>query len=433
MTDVHLQTALRRIAPQVDETPTWGDVVRRAETRPRFRWKLAAIAIATLIGAGLVAGALAEGVLSESLDRLSSWVGNQPGESAPEQQAVFDQENALSYAHFPAGTRVGRLLTFEFGDRSYELLGFRDGSNLCIRIVPALFGSVSMPECVPSAELARLGHPIALLGGAPRAVIAGDHAATTIAYGLAADSVVAVDVVDDGRSLGSVDVRNNAFFMAVPNPFRSPDDDPAQQPPMLLRARTNEGVVEIPVKDVPFFVREPVGDIPGPSRVERPLEAGSIGWLERGEPRGRPFQWPYDSPAQIIHSRVVTPDPTSSFQLGVAFGQDADWQEHGRWYCLAWFWPLVPESVNRGCMRVDTIETGPVVQGTWPSGFGEFPHFVGIASDEVTRIEIFYEDGSTKEVPIVDNLFSFSVDGAQGSKLVAYDSAGQVVRINRLT
>jgi hypothetical protein len=399
-----------------------------------MRWKLAAIVAATLLATGIVAGALAEGVLSGSLDRLSSWIGDQPGDPAPDQQASFDQENALSYAHFPTGTQLGRLLTFEFEGRSHQILGFRDGSNLCIRVAPPLFDSVSRPECVPDSELSRLGDPVAVLGGAPRALMPGDHDAITFAYGLAADSVVSVEAVDDGRTLGAAEVHNNAFFMAVPRPFRSPDVDPTQVPPLVLRAQTTTGVVDIPVKNVPFFVRDHSGDIPGPTRVERALDAGSVGWIERREPRGEPFNWPYDSPSEILYSRVVAPDPTSSFRLGVAFGQDADWREHGRWYCLAWFWPLVPDSLTgRGCTRADTVAVGPVVEGTWPSGFGEFPQFVGIASDEVNSLKVFYEDGSTKDVPLVDNLFSFYVDGVQGSKLVAYDAANRVVRVMRLT
>ena len=434
MTDVDLQTALARLAPQVDGAPAWDDVVQRAALRPRFGWKFAAIVAATLLATGIVAGALAEGILSGSLDRLSSWVGDQPGEPAPEQQASFDQDNALSYAHFPAGTQVGRLLTFEFDGRSHELLGFRDGSNLCIRVSPPLFDSVSRPECVPVSELARLGDPIAMLGGAPRGVMPGDHEARTIGYGLAADSVVSVEAVDDGRSLGAVEVHNNAFFMALPNPSRTRSADPAEQPPLLLRARTTEGVIDVPIKHFPFFMLKPhAEDIPGPVRAERTLEAGTVSWLQRKEPRGDPFQWPFESPTTVLYSRVVRPDPTSSFRVGIALGEDADWRENGRWYCLAWFWPLVPDSkTGRGCGRVDNLKTGLTLQGT-SSGFGEFPHWVGIASDDVARLRIFYESGDTKDVPIVDNLFSFYVDGVQGSKLVAYDAEGRTVRVVRLT
>jgi hypothetical protein len=434
MNDVALQNALARLGPEVDDAPGWADVVRRSGMQARAGWKLAAIAAATLLATGIVAAALAEGVVSGSLDRLSSWVGDEPGEPAPEQQASFDEENALSYAHFPHGTQVGRLLAFEFKGRSHELMGFKDGANLCIRIIPPVSDSVSRPDCVPTAELARLGDPIAVLGGFPRALEPGDDGVMTMAYGLAADNVVSVEALDAGRSLGAVDVHNNAFFMAVRNPSRPRSADPAEQPPLLLRARTSQGVIEVPIKHFPFFMLKPhAEEIPGPARAERTLEGGSVSWLRREEPRGEPFAWPFEFPTTVLYSRVVRPDPTSSFRVGIALGEDADWRENGRWYCLAWFWPLVPDSkTGRGCERVDNLKTGLTLQGT-SSGFGEFPHWVGIASDDVTRLRIFYESGETKVVPIVDNVFSFYVDGVQGSKLVAYDAEGHTVRVIRLT
>ena len=130
---------------------------------------------------------------------------------------------------------------------------------------------------------------------------------------------------------------------------------------------------------------------------------------------------------------MLAPDPSSSFRLAVAYGQDADWQEHGRWFCTAWLWPTVPGSKNdRGCIRADTIDFGLTYLGTSPLA-GGFPHYVGLASDAVGRIEIFYEDGSTQDVPLSDNAFSFYVAADLHSKLVAYDREGRVVTINLLS
>ena len=42
MTHVALQTALSRLAPEVDGVPDWDDVARRAGVRPRIGWKLVA-------------------------------------------------------------------------------------------------------------------------------------------------------------------------------------------------------------------------------------------------------------------------------------------------------------------------------------------------------------------------------------------------------
>jgi hypothetical protein len=303
-----LETALTRLAPQVDDMPAWDDVVRRAGPAPRFRWKLAVIAAATLLTAGVVAGALAEGLLNGTLDRLSAWAGNQPGEPAPEQQAAFNQENAASYAHFPTGTRIGRLLSFELDGQTHQLLGFRDGSNLCLRFVPSVFSPA--PECVPEDMLTRLGTPVATIGANVRGPLE-DGSGRTIVYGLAADSVENIEVFDGGRLLGAADVQNNAFFASFPDEPRSPNDDPSEGPPVVLRAHGADGSVDIPVRTrtglLPRQLR--AKDLPGPDRVERTLESG-IEWLQRGEPRGEPFAWPYPFPDRVLYSRMLAPDPT---------------------------------------------------------------------------------------------------------------------------
>jgi hypothetical protein len=425
MTDVRLHSALARLAPHADDVPAWDDVVRRAGAGPLVGWRLAVVAAAMLVTAGLVAGALAEGLLSSSLDRLSAWVGDQPGEPAPEQQVTFDQENAASYAHFPSGTRVGRLLSFELDGRSHDLLGFRDGSNLCLRIVPALFpGTASVPECVPQRLLAHSDVPLAIIGS--------DR---TIVYGLAADSVLKVDLLQDGRLLGKAEVENNSFLISVPDERRSPGDPREPGPNVVLRAHGAETFSDVPVQNrvTWIFRTRSAESMPGPDRVERTLEAGSIGWLERGEPRGEPFAWPYDFPERVLYSRMLAPDPTSSFRIALAHGEDGDWREIGRWYCLAWLWPTVPGSLsNRGCGRDNLIDSGFTYQGVSPLA-GGFPHFVGLASDDVGRIEIFYEDGSTQQIPLRGNVFSFYVAADLHSKIVAYDHEGRVVSIHLLS
>jgi hypothetical protein len=425
MTDVRLESALARLAPHVDDVPAWDDVVRRARTGSRPPWKLAAVVVAVLVTGGLVAGALAEGLLNGSLDRLSAWVGDQPGEPAPEQQAVFDRENRASYAHFPSGTRVGRLLNFELRGRRHDLLGFRDGQNLCLRILPSVFPhATAVPECVPQQQLVRLGKPVAIIGG----YIGVGDPGVTILYGLAADTVQRIDVRMDDEVLGPATVSNNAFLIALADDR----DRTVEWPTVVLRASGANGSADFQMRTGPMFPSGSPEDLPGPDHVERVLDSGSIGWLERGEPRGEPFRWPYGEPKRIIHSRMLTPDPESSFRLAIAYGEDDDWRANGRWYCLAWLWPLIPDSWSRGCARADTIDSGLMMEGAWPSAGQEFPHWVGLASDQVARIEIFYRDGSIQPVRLNNNVFSFYVAADQESKLVAYDQQGRVVRIMML-
>jgi hypothetical protein len=355
--------------------------------------------------------------------------------AAPEHQAAFDEQNAASYAHFPDGTRVGRLMSFELDAQSHDLLGFRDGSNLCLRIVPSLSSAVAVPECVPQPLLfTRLERPVAIIGADSRAPVE-NGIGRTIFYGLAADSVRSIDVLEDGRLLGGAEVENNSFFISVPDERRSPSDPPGPGANMVLRPHGAESFADVPVRNrvTWIFRTRQAEDLPGPDRVKRTLEAGSIGWLKRGEPRGEPFEWPYDFPDRVLYSRMLTPDPSSSFRVALAYGEDPDWRENGRWYCVAWLWPLVPGSLSsRGCGRDSLIDSGLTWQGVSPIA-GGFPHNVGLASDDIGRIEIFYEDGSTQRVPLSNNVFSFYVAADLHSKIVAYDREGRVVSIHLLS
>jgi hypothetical protein len=427
MTDVRLQSALARLAPQVDDVARWDDVVRRAQVEPRIRWRLAVVAVALLVTAGVVVGGLAAGLFGGSLDRLSAWVGDQPGELAPEQQAAFDQENSLAYAKFPKGTRIGRLVQVEFNGRKYELLGFRDGANLCLRVVPSpLSRAQNPPECVPPRELLRLGAPVAAVGGHLRARMR-DGSGLTMLYGLASDAVSSVEVIEKGRPLGQAAVGNNAFLFVVADHPRYPSGGP----PIVLRASDDRDVIaDIPLETGPIVpdVDDPTA-LPGPDGVKPALTNGSIGWLDRGEPRGEPFKFPGHGPMRIVEARLLEPDPATSFRVGVARSEGTDWRTAGRWYCLAWFWPLIRGSSMSMCSRDDPIETGLFYSASLMSSAVQFPLWVGLAADEVAGLELYHRDGSVDAVSLVDNVFSFHTLRGEATKLVAYDKNDRVVRI----
>jgi hypothetical protein len=422
--DARLQSALALLAADVDETPAWEDVVGRADAGPRFRWRAVALALTVLATSGVVAGAFAQDFLSSSLDRLSSWAGEQPGSPDPEQQATFDRENAAAYARFPSGTRVGRLLQTEVGGRRFELVGFRAGEDLCLRLVPsAVPPSPAVPECVPRAELVRLGDPIAAVGGDIGARLP-DGSGFTVIYGFASDAVRSVEVLEDGTSVGSALVKNNAFLYASPDEPRSRLEGPA----LALRARDGENaVVEMPVGKGSSFPRVDPANLPGPDRVERTLTSGSIGWLEGREPRGEPFTWPAGYDLDIVWSRHIQPDPGKTFRTGIAFAEGTQPNSRGRWYCLAWLWPLVERSFSSFCQRADVVYSGLTYAGAWPSSGLQFPRWVGMASDDVARIKLFRPDGSHVPVALKDNVFTFQTSRREPVKVVAYDHDGRVV------
>lgn len=426
MTDfeTHMDAALARLSPRTEADADWDDVLGRSGSRSR--WKVATVAVVMLLTAVLVAGAVAQGLLSGSLDRLSAWMGEQPGSPAPEQQATFDRENAAAYAHFPSGTRVGRLVHMEFDGRGYDLLGFRDGSNLCLRLVPSPFPRhVNPPECVPERELRRLGTPIATVGGHLRARLP-DGSGLTMLYGLASDGVSGVQVREHGRSLGSAAVDNNAFLFATSDRPTFPYGGS----PFVLRATDGQGAVaDVPLETGPMISDVDPATYPGPDHVARPLTNGSIGWLERGEARGEPFTFPDHGPQRILESRLLQPDPASSFRIGIASAGGTNWQTNGRWYCLAWLWPLVSDTSSSMCTRADTVDTGLMYAGAWMNSALQFPLWVGLASDDVARMELIHRDGATVPVSLVDNVFSFQTTRGEAIKLVAYDSENRVVKI----
>ena len=61
MTDfeTHMDAALTRLSPRTEGAADWDDVLSRAGSQPR--WKLATVAVAMLVTAVVVAGALAQG------------------------------------------------------------------------------------------------------------------------------------------------------------------------------------------------------------------------------------------------------------------------------------------------------------------------------------------------------------------------------------
>jgi hypothetical protein len=415
--DARFQSALALLAAGVDKTPAWDDVVDRAGARPSFRWKAAALAMAVVATSAAVAGAFAQGFLSDSLDRLSSWAGEQPGAPDPEQQAAFDRENAVAYARFPSGTRIGRLLHTQVGERGYTLFGFRAGQQLCLRLVPFPFpNNPSIPECVPRGELSRLGEPIAPIGGHVRSRLANGSGLTML-YGLVSDSVESVEVLEDGRPLGFAQVGNNAFLYAT----RDEPGSAVRGPALALRARNGAGAaIDVPFATGPLFRRVDAATLPGPGRVERRLSSGSIGWLERSEPRGEPYDWPADGFPGIVWSRHIQPDPTNVFRTAIA---------RGKGYCLAWLWPLVADSFNSFCSSRDVVASGLMYVGAWQSSGVQFPRWIGLASDEIARIELFRPDGTRAEVALRDNVFTFQTWTRETVKLVAYDHEGRIVRL----
>jgi hypothetical protein len=430
--DPTLAPVLDELVPPVHGSGSWHDVLRRGGVgpRPRARTRLlvAAVSVAVALGA-LAATSFGQAVLGSTLDRLGAWTGVAPGEPAETaQQEAFDAANAESYAHFPLGTKVGRLLTATFDGEAYELLGFRDGESLCLRLLGPRSDLRPTASCAPQAELAALQEPLAVLT-AGDVFFSGSEGKATALYGVAADDVdsVAVETADGERHPATL--QNNAFlYLAAGNnsfAVRAGGDAP-------VRAIADESgqTHAVAIETGPPSKRLKPTDLPGPTTVDRELGPSRVGWLERGESRGMPYVWPGAAPATVLTSRLVHPNAGSSFEMGVAFGKDREGDETAGWYCLSWLWPLVKGDGNYGCSR-DTV-TGLLPMYGAGQGADQFPLFAGLAADEVASVDLFFPNGARLSVPVVDNVYAFQAPRAVAAKLVAYDAHQRVVGIYML-
>ena len=158
--------------------------------------------------------------------------------------------------------------------------------------------------------------------------------------------------------------------------------------------------------------------------VERTLDGSPVSWLDHGNPRGDPYAWTGGAMRTLKTSRVVQPDPTSSFRMAVASGTSTDGYER---YCFVWLWPLVKGTGSYGCLLAGVT----VIWGTG-EGADQFPLMTGLAADEVASLELFFPNGAHENVPVTDNVYAFQAPRAVPTKLVVYDAQHRVVGIYML-
>lgn len=432
--DFQVRAALELLVPSFDGVAgDWADALRRggvveAPPTPRRRRTVAAVALAAALAAVLVAAALGQGIVHRTLDELAAWVGATPGEEAPaDEQSDFQQQNAQAFTRFPPGTKVGLLAQAKYGGATYDLLGFRDGASLCLRLVRA-GGSTSLPaDCAPHGQLVDLGRAAAVVN-AEHPLPSEDPVATAV-YGLAADDVTRVEIetAKTGRHVAAL-ARNAFVYVGPPVRYQSVDD----RGDVATRAFVTEDdgtTTTIPIETFPSGAPPVAAELPGPSTPDYTIADSTIAWLENHEARGEPFDWPESGPA-IERARLLRPNPASSFEVGVAYAKADDGAENGDWYCLAWLWPLAARSGSYGCERNRFADV--TIQATWPSGGEQFPLYVGFAADAVARLELFLANGARENVPITDNVYAVTIPQSMATKLVAYDSEGRVVGVHVL-
>lgn len=434
-----LREELDRVTTDVG-APDWGDVLDRASSRspvagPRLVLVAALLATTVVVAAATPLGAAIAGGVGD----FSAWLTGQPGSPASEEeQAAFDEANARSWLGFPKGTQLRRLATAEAAGTTVELLGFRSGETMCLRIVATGAARGSTQSCAPLRELRSSGAPVRVIladhsfGRGSKRAWYGVYRVTAplvqVTAGIAADGVESVTVQDEsGRH--TVRARSNAFLYVAAEPETA-------QRVRSVSARTASGSVAVPFAPAPFGLGGGAGTpstaAPGPAKVDREVTTGRIGWLERREPRGEPLdvvpaRTRRNMVRNMIFGRVLSPSTDLSLRVAVTLSADRGAPRLPAGICT---WLIVRGGASGGCSRRDEIfSRGPLTLSISLAGGSEaFATAAGLVSDEVDRLVVFSAGGEEFEVPVADNVFAVALSRAKlPARLVAYDGTGAVI------
>lgn len=423
----NLARELESLVPPFDDADAdWQDARRRSGGRRKWP---AALLAATLVAAGLAAASFGTAVGGDAFDRLSAWVSGAPGGPAPEEELrALREANARSAAPIPADTELGLLATKRINGVDFELLGFRDRASLCLRLRNSAGREsriVKAPaSCVSRELLVDLGRPLAVVAAAdpfPQTAQRGLQAL----YGLAADRTAVVELETEGGTR-RVRVQNNAFlFLYEGESPRLTDNrlDYQSDVPSRATALDVSGGVLGSVRIMSLKRGYPGGlasaQLPGPDVVERPIDSPRVGWLDRGEKRGAPFETPVGSG----HFRIFRPNPATSMRVAVGTGVMGAEPV----YCITSVWPLQGRITGMACPPVDGRPT--FVGAASPMFDAQFPVHFGLVPDGVAALELVLANGKRSTVPLVDNVFTFQTSSSQSAKLVGYDEDGGVALI----
>jgi len=434
-----LESTLDRLVPVAPVDGDWSAIVRAAGRRSRRR-RLTAVGVAVaalVVGVSPVGGAIADGV-----GDFSSWLRGEPGAPAAESdQAAFDEANSRSWAGFPPGTKLRRLISATAGGHEIDLFGFRSGDSLCLRIVGrGLNGSPAL-SCAPLDALEHAAAPVVVvqadhaMGLASHVSPSGDPVApqAQATFGIVADGVREVELVaDDGTHRATVAA--NAFLYV------------AERPKVGTRVRKVFALdaqgrrTEVPFASAPFDRWDwpaPTHDRPaGPSRVERKVEGGEIGWVLRREDRGEtpPADAPYMRAPMLRNvefARLVTPDPDGRLRMLVTTGWLPADTAHRERRSLCAF--VVSENGGGGgCNPLDDpFPIAPFWLGEFVAeGGDQYATLSGLASDDVARLELFLATGESQPIPLRDNAWAIRAARADRPyRVVAYDRQGLIIGI----
>jgi hypothetical protein len=431
------------------ELADWGDVLERAELHSHGgRRRLVALLAAAVVAVSAFAvvtplgGAIVQGV-----GDFSSWLIGQPGEPAsPAEQEAFQAANERSWSGFAPDAQLRRLIETEESGTTFTLYGFRSGDELCLRLVAKGEAPGSETHCAPVHALQTATTPALVVaadvgfGLENRLPPPGEYLPTKAqaTFGIASDGVSRV-VLDADDGVHDALVAGNAFLYVADHPKTG------ARVRRVEAVATNGSRVALGFESAPFgefdLAQPPTGKPQGPSRVERHVQGGSIGWIERLEPRGEPI--PPELRERVLKMnrrvltgaspllmRVIRPDPGEPGAMGiVAVSPTGTMQGPEAVLCVVAF--DNGGGIGAGCGPFARLfERGPFTVGLGGSGASQYSKLSGLASDDVQELRVFLASGKTVEVPLRDNMYRTQVARSDFPiRLAAYDGEGRVIGI----
>jgi hypothetical protein len=201
-----------------------------------------------------------------------------------------------------------------------------------------------------------------------------------------------------------------------------------------IRASTSSGLVDVPFSPPQFGFGGPGAStqpLPGPTQIQRHVHGGTIGWINRREPRGRPLNViPSRNRGLIarhtVFGRVIAPDPGRPVAVALTLSTS----RHGGKATGLCGW-IISRATGAagGCqIRADLFKHNPLSSGVAFSGSDQFATFEGLASDDVDHVVAFLANGQTMAVPLHDNVYLIDVARSKlPMRLVAYDARNRII------
>jgi hypothetical protein len=441
-------SGLDRLVPvPTSERANWQEVLAAAgvKSQPRVTRNRLVLAVVVLAAAAAVVVATPVGAaLGRGLDTFSTWLTGSPGSpSSRAEQQAFDRATR-SWAGFPQGTKLRRLVQSQAGGATFTLYGFRGAGSLCLRLVVTGGESARALVCPPLSAL-RSGHQPALVVaanygvGATQQASAGPFTFATpkfiVTFGVVADGVQHVELGRSDGTTAHADV-NGGTFMSVDN-NRSPVTH------AWATAGSRRVALSLTTAPTPFGFPQTSGpqlSARGPATVQRIVQGGAIRWLARREPRGTAVPTTVHHivgvlPDVIFH-REITPDPSAPERMVVSVRPAGTAYFGGR---LRNKLQVCAEVVGGrfpggGCWPAGRLfSTAPFSFGVFGQPGGQTVTIAGLASDDVATLTLYLATGTRINVPLHDNGYITSAAIADyPMRLVANDSAEHVIGIKTL-